>query len=94
MIKRVTIILLMLIAAAAMQARDFDDIKNAMRLIDSGKDSIVGVMQRLKASEMRLRDADPVKAACADDFTVDHGAKLHTVVACSTAIQKGAFICF
>lgn len=63
MIKRVTIILLMLIAAAAMQARDFDDIKNAMRLIDSGKDSIAGVMQRLKASEMRLRDADPVKAA-------------------------------
>ena len=63
MIKRVTIILLMLIAAAAMQARDFDDIKSAMRLIDSGKDSIAGVMQRLKASEMRLRDADPVKAA-------------------------------
>jgi len=53
----------MLIAAAAMQARDFNDIKNGMRLIDTGQDSIVGVIQRLKASEKRLRDADPVKAA-------------------------------
>ena len=63
MVKKLLTCMLVLLVAIAAQARDFDDIKNGMRLIDTGQDSIAGVIHRFKASEKRLRDADPVKAA-------------------------------
>lgn len=63
MAKKLLTCVLVLLVAIASQAHEFDDIKNAMRLIDKGQDSIAGVIQRFKASEMRLRETDPVKAA-------------------------------